>query len=140
MNGTVSHTGGCLCGAVRFAVTAPLREVVYCHCGQCRRFHGHVAAYTAVSREHLHVTDAAELAWYASSPGTTRGFCRICGSSLFWRRGTASYTAIAAGTIDAPSGLRAVRHIFVRDKGDYYDIADGLAQLPGSMNDIGTTG
>jgi len=43
----VRATGGCLCGAVRYEVLGPLRDVVLCHCSHCRRTHGHVAAYAA---------------------------------------------------------------------------------------------
>ena len=37
----VRAAGGCECGAVRYEVRGPLREVIDCHCGQCRRTHGH---------------------------------------------------------------------------------------------------
>jgi hypothetical protein len=47
------HSGGCLCGGVRYAVNAPLRGVIACHCGQCRRTSGHYAAMTNAPTEHL---------------------------------------------------------------------------------------
>ena len=50
---TNEHHGGCLCGAVRFTVSRALRGVIHCHCGQCLKTHGHVAAYTNVLREAL---------------------------------------------------------------------------------------
>ena len=122
-------TGRCLCGAVTFEVRGSLRDVVDCHCGMCRRQHGHVAAYTAVDDPGLRVIDGrGALAWYASSDQAERGFCRECGSSLFFRPKRGTYTAIAAGTLDGPAGLKTVRHIYVADKGDYYEIADGLEQ------------
>ncbi|WP_439815664.1 GFA family protein [Zavarzinia sp. CC-PAN008] len=125
--------GGCLCGAVRFTVAAPLRPVVNCHCGMCRRFHGHVAAYTDAPRAALSFAARDGLASYESSPGILRSFCRTCGSSLFWERVGQDKVAIAAGTLDAPTGLATVRHIFMADAGDYYTVTDGLEQLPGTM-------
>ena len=122
-----------MCGAVRYAVTGPLREVVCCHCGQCRRSHGHYAAYTAVKSEHLAMTEQGGLRWYQSSETARRGFCSKCGASLFWAPTGKGYVAVAAGTIDPPSGLETKRHIFVADKGDYYGISDGLEQLPRGM-------
>jgi len=75
------------------------------------------------------------LAWYRSSAHVRRGFCNICGSTLFWDRTGEESVAIAAGTLDPPTGLRTVAHIYVADAGDYYTIDDGLEQLPGSMSE-----
>ena len=122
--------GGCLCGAVRYRVHAPLRDIVACHCGQCRRWHGHIGAYTAVVREALELTSGNELVWYRSSDRATRGFCRVCGSSLFWRGDGRAYVAIAAGSLDDASGLRLAEHIFVADRAPYDALDDGLPQHP----------
>jgi len=122
--------GGCLCGAVRYTVAGPLRQVVSCHCSQCLRTHGHYAAYSAAARGDLSVDGAENVSWHQSSDVARRGFCGICGSRLFWDRFEADYVAIAAGTLDKPTGLTTVRHIFVDDKPDYYELTDGLPQLP----------
>ena len=118
----MTATGGCLCGAVRYEVRGPLRDVVVCHCERCRRTHGHAAAYSACAREHLVVHDAdGALRWYVAD-GRERGFCSRCGASLFWRVTGADRVSVAAGTLDPPTGLRTVAHIYVRDQGDYYEI------------------
>ncbi len=130
----MSGTGGCLCGAVRYVVAGPLRDVVACHCGQCRRTSGHHVAATSALREQVSIN--GEVRWYASSPGARRGFCPICGSNLFWEAADGGRLAISAGTLDAPTGLRLRGHIFVADKGDYYDIADWLPQAPGGEADL----
>lgn len=123
-------TGGCLCGAVRYRIDGRLRSVINCHCSQCRRTHGHFAAYAAVRADRLTLTEAKGLTWYESSDRAARGFCRVCGASLFWRPRDLDYLAVAAGTLDAPTGLETVAHIHVADKGDYYEIADDLPQHP----------
>ena len=115
-------TGRCLCGAVRFEVMPPLREVSICHCGQCRRWHGHIGAYTAVSRGNLAVTESRGLSWFASSGFARRGFCRDCGSSLFWERNEGDTISITAGSLDPPTGLQTALQIFAHDKGDYYEL------------------
>jgi hypothetical protein len=125
--------GGCLCGAVRYEVHGKLREVVNCHCGQCRKFHGHFAAYSNAAVRDLALSGRANLKWFRSSSFARRGFCKRCGSSLFWQRLKSPTISIAAGTLDAPTGLKTVRHIFVKDVGDYYKIADRLERLPGTM-------
>ena len=76
------------------------------------------------------------LAWYAASGFAKRGFCKTCGSALFWKRDGADRVSILAGAFDLPSGLAAERHIFVAGKGDFYAIADGLPQHARGSPDI----
>lgn len=120
--------GGCLCGAVRYEIDGPPRPVIACHCSQCRHTTGHFLAATAAARGDITITGADNLTWFISSPTARRGFCRICGSNLFWDGKDLPYLSITAGTLDTPTGLKLDRHIFVADKGDYYDIADGVPQ------------
>ncbi|WP_413720891.1 GFA family protein [Silicimonas sp. MF1-12-2] len=117
--------GSCLCGAVTYHVTGPLRPVIACHCTQCRKTSGHHVAATSAPRETIEI--AGEVRWYQSSTTARRGFCPVCGSNLFWD-GPGANLAIMAGTLDSPTGLTLKAHIFCADKGDYYEIADGLPQ------------
>ncbi len=123
-------TGGCLCGGVRYEVRAPLREVINCHCGQCRRFHGHFGAYTAAARQDIVIHGEEKLKWYRSSSSARRGFCQECGSSLFWDPDDRPMISIAAGTLDQPSGLRTTTHVFMDDLPDYYTVDDALQKRP----------
>jgi len=123
-----THSGSCLCGGVRFTVTGPLGKVIYCHCSQCRKQTGHFYAGTNVPDAALLLEGGGNVAWYASSEAAKRGFCRICGSTLFWKAHDVGYISVLAGSLDLPTGLQAARHDFVADKGDYYSIDDGLPQ------------
>ena len=78
--------GGCLCGAVAFALAPPLDGVILCHCADCRRSSGHVWAHTTVPMDRFRLRRDAGLRWFAGAPGGERGFCGLCGASLF-RRG-----------------------------------------------------
>ena len=127
-----ARQGGCLCGAVRYEVRGPMRGVVNCHCDMCRRLHGAFGAYTKVENIALSLVSESGLAWFASSGQARRGFCCTCGASLFWQPSGAQTTSIAAGTLDPPSGLVTIGHIFTAEKGDFYDIPDDLKQFPGS--------
>lgn len=129
-----NHSGACLCGAVRFRTRGPLRGVVYCHCSQCRKQTGHYYAATNVSDDRLAIDGEASLTWYAASPDALRGFCRVCGSALFWKRNGSDVTSVLAGAFDTPTGLAGAVHIFVADKGDYYGIDDDLPQFEGSSS------
>lgn len=134
------QNGSCLCGAVRFAVSGPLRGVVYCHCSQCRRQSGHYYAATNVADADLTVDGSGSITWYAASDFARRGFCSICGSVLFWKHNEVNEISVMAGAFDQPSGLKAESHIFVADKGDYYTIDDGLPQFERSTPDIKVAG
>jgi hypothetical protein len=126
-----AHRGGCLCGAVRYEVRGTLRPVVMCHCKQCQRTTGHVMASTAARHADFHVLNDQGVEWYTSSPQARRAFCRHCGSTLFWQGEGRDYVSIAAGTLDDPRGLEIACHIFVADKGPYYEITDGTPQHRG---------
>jgi hypothetical protein len=123
------QTGSCLCGRVRFSVTGKLRDVVACHCHQCRKQSGHYYAATQARDADLEIRDNGALKWYHSSDRGKRGFCAECGSALFWKSDEETCTSILAGSFEEPTGLRLTRHIFVADKGDYYEIGDGLPQF-----------
>ncbi|WP_314094457.1 GFA family protein [Shinella sp. M31] len=123
-----THSGHCLCGAVRFRTSGRLRDVTACHCSQCRRQTGHFYAATNVQDDGLAVEGAESVTWYRASETASRGFCRTCGSALFWKGDGSDYTSIMAGAFDQPTGLKIGVHIFCADKGDYYEIADDAPQ------------
>ena len=131
---TVKSSGGCLCGEVRYEVRGVLRNVINCHCSKCRRTHGHTAAYTSVRREDLILTKQDGLKWYGSvtdeTPNVHRGFCKECGSSLFWdTKDIGDNIAISAGTLDPPTDLKTIGHVWVSQAGDYYKITDDLPRF-----------
>jgi hypothetical protein len=138
-------TGRCLCGAVRYEVTGRLRDVLICHCEECRRWHGHFSASTAARRVDLVLTEQRGLRWIASpnsDAGARRGFCAECGSSLFWDAPGRPTVSIAAGSLelDGHADLRVAAPWFVSQAGDYYELpADGLPrhQLSGQATGAG---
>jgi len=121
------HKGSCLCGAVSFEVAGDLPGPDACHCTQCRKHSGHVFASTDVPRAAVTVHGAENLTWYPTQKAR-RGFCSTCGSSLFWDPFNRDWIGIAMGAFDSPTGTRLAIHIHVADKGDYYEIADGVPQ------------
>lgn len=123
------HTGSCNCGAVTFAIHGPLPGPDACHCRQCRRQSGHFFASTDVPRDQLELRSGEDkVTWYRSSERVRRGFCSVCGSALFWDPIHRDFIGVAMGAIDAPTQTQLRLHIFVAEKGDYYEIADGLPQ------------
>jgi hypothetical protein len=126
----MEHKGSCICGAVSFTVTGELGKPNACHCRECRKHSGHYEASVDVARNDLTVSGVGALTWYQSSEKVRRGFCGTCGSSLFWDPVFQDWTAVAMGAFDTPTQTKLALHIFVSEKGDYYDIADGLPQNP----------
>ena len=122
-------TGSCLCGGVAFEMRGYLKPITACHCTQCRKQTGNYWASTTSDDTNLHFSRKDTLAWYRASPTAQRGFCRECGSTLFWKADGRDTTSICAGSIDGPTGLKFAGHIFCEDAGDYYEITGGEYKL-----------
>jgi hypothetical protein len=118
--------GSCNCGSVNFTVSGKARGVSICHCGQCRKQSGGVWSSAFVEEPDLTVT--GDVRWYESSAKARRGFCPTCGAFLFWKHIEETTISFSMGAIDGQTGLKLEKHIFVADKGDYYDIADSVPQ------------
>ena len=119
-------SGKCLCGDVSFTVDGPLGRAAACHCGQCRKQSGHYWASSSAALSD--VTINGPVSWYEASKMAKRGFCPKCGSFLFWKAHDEDDLSFSLGALDEPTGLNLACHIFVADKGDYYEIADELPQ------------
>lgn len=123
----VRASGGCLCGGIRYVVRGPLRDVLICHCIDCRRWHGAAAAMTSARRRDVIVDEADLVRWFTvagDTPRPRRGFCSRCGASLFWDAPERTTIGIAAGTLDQPTGLRTEGHVYVSHASDYELLVD----------------
>jgi hypothetical protein len=126
------NSGSCLCGAVRFQVTAPFEEMHHCHCSMCRRSHGAAfATFARTTRDSLHLLSVeGQLTRFRSSPAVQRSFCGRCGSSLLFEfDGLPDAVWVAVGTLDGDPQMRPQAHIFVGSKAPWHAIADELPQF-----------
>lgn len=130
MDENVVRTGGCHCEAVTYTVNGAMRSIVGCHCRQCRKQTGHYFAATNAKKSDLTVQGAEHITIYRASDFASRHFCSLCGSILFWEADDSDEISVLAGSLNEPTGLKLDRHIFCADKGDYYDLDDGLPQFP----------
>lgn len=119
--------GSCLCGAVRFSTAQVAREAVACHCSQCRKVTGNFDVSVEVKKADLTIDTADAVRWFATAK-VRRGFCGTCGSHLFFDPPHRDWVGVAMGAFDTPTGARLSQHIFCADKGDWYDITDGVPQ------------
>lgn len=134
INNTDLIQGGCYCGAVRYEIQGPIRGVVNCHCTRCTRLNGHFGGHSKAPKEKITITQSEGLKWFKISDVARRAFCRECGSGLFWDHIEQDAFGIVAGSLDAPTGLTTIGHIFVSDKADFYEITDDLPQFSGSSD------
>jgi len=120
-------TGGCLCGAVRYRVTAEPVETLFCHCQTCRRAHGApVVAWLTVPIAGFEIT-AGEPAAYRSSPQAFRHFCGRCGTPLTWREAEdPKYVDVSIASLDDPELAPPGLHLWTESKISWLDTADNL--------------
>ncbi len=117
--------GSCLCKKITFKV-GQTTSATACHCSQCRKQSGHYWASGNAPFDSFEIS--GDVKWYRASDVAQRGFCSTCGSFLFWKHDDEDKMSFSLGAIDDPTNVKIQRHIFVADKGDYYDLTDDLPQ------------
>jgi hypothetical protein len=122
------HKGSCLCGNISFEVEGELPAPTACHCSQCRKHSGHFEAGSDVPRAAIKIHGVENVRWYRTE-NVRRGFCSTCGSSLFFDADGADWLGISMGAFDTPTKTKLRMHVFTENKGDYYDLTDGLPQF-----------
>ena len=106
--------GGCLCGAVRYRLSAPPFESTVCHCRSCRRASGAPAVgWITQKLDRVEFTRGAPRE-YRSSPPVLRGFCGACGTPLTWKhRDAADSIDITTASLDDPAAFPPADHTWV---------------------------
>lgn len=123
-------TGGCNCKAIRYTVSGSIESPWICHCEPCVRYHGHAGAYTKCDQEQFSLDEDQGLAWWRHPNGERRGFCRICGSSLFSVEASRpEIMFITVGTLDDTGDHTVTKHMCFNEKPSYYEINDELIKL-----------
>ncbi|MDH3646569.1 MAG: GFA family protein [Gammaproteobacteria bacterium] len=125
------YTGSCLCGAIAFEIDEFL-PAAHCHCSMCRKFHGAAfATIASVAREKFRwLKGDKALKGFTAENGTTRTFCRHCGSSLMFSspRAPQDEVEIALGALDSDIPLQPDAHIYVGSSANWTKLSDGLPQ------------
>lgn len=130
---TLPLDGGCLCGAIRYRVSAAPLQAGYCHCLFCRKSTGApVLAWAAVPIEGFAYIRGRP-AEYRSSAWGLRQFCGRCGAQILYREAAAGATdvSINLATLDNPEAIRPDHHIWTRRRIDWFETADDFPRYAG---------
>lgn len=125
------YIGGCLCGGVRFEINGPIKNIVYCHCSQCRKPQGSAFASNGVvqAADFSVVSGAELLKGFEATPGQTKYFCGTCGSPIISKsQARPGEVRVRLGTIESDIEERPSAHIFVSSKANWEHIAGDLPQ------------
>ena len=125
------YKGGCLCGKVAFTINGEIRNIVYCHCSQCRKAQGSAFATNGIvqSKDFQFVSGKDELTAYSEDGDQTKYFCQHCGSPIMSKRESKpDDIRVRLGTIESDINERPQAHIFVTSKAGWDEICDELPQ------------
>ena len=126
----INASGRCLCGAVRFTAMLPDRTFGACHCDICRRWTA--GPFLAVECTGLAVADEAQLGVFRSSEWAERGFCKACGTPLFYRLLQGDFAAVSLEALDDRADFAFTGQVFIDEKPAYYDFANATKTMTGA--------
>ncbi len=125
------YKGSCFCGKVKFEITSNIKNIVFCHCSQCRKLQGTAYATNGVvNKEHFKIVSGEqELTAHKLSEIQTRYFCKHCGSPIKSENTKIpGVVRVRLGTIDDEILDKPQAHIFVASKANWDTICDGVPQ------------
>ena len=126
--------GGCLCGAVRFAITPPTNWCAHCHCSMCRRAHGApFVTWAGVPSQSFRIVAGEDrLTRYRSSDDATRSFCGTCGSPMLFESARwPGEIHVAVGSVSGRLDRSPALHAFFDDRAEWVHVNDGLMRAGG---------
>ena len=134
MSANDQNDGSCLCGEIKFVVSSPSKWCAHCHCSMCRKAHGAgYVTWIGFEQQQVEFTNGKEqLVWYPSSPGAHRGFCRKCGSTMFFRsQQWAGELHIAVACLNGELDRQPQANVYFDKHVDWMPIDDSLKEVGG---------
>lgn len=130
MDSRTEHRGSCLCGAVRVLAKTMSADVGVCHCTMCRTWGGG-PLFAAECESDLQFEGPEHISTFSSSEWAERGFCRTCGTHLFYRLKNGGHYAIPVGLFDDVEQWQLAEQIFIDQKPSFYSFAQETKLLTG---------
>ena len=131
MSDTNIGKGHCLCGAVHLTASTMSTKVGVCHCGMCRRWTGG-PLFAMDCGSNVTFQGQENIGVFTSSDWAERGFCKKCGSHLFYRLKQANQYIVPAGIFDHGEKLVFDHQIFIEEKPEYYSFANKTHNMTGA--------
>ena len=125
----MGYQGQCLCGGVKLAAEVSDTDIHACHCDMCRRWSS--SPIFAVGVDSVAFDGQENISSYDSSPWAERGFCKICGSSLFYRLKEADHYMVCTGLFAEQGDFKLTGEIFVDENPGGYAFAGDHPRLTG---------
>lgn len=130
MSDSIEVSGQCLCGTVHLNARLEKLEVDACHCDMCRRWSG--GPMLAVSAgDSVRLENENHVSVYGSSDWAERGFCKHCGTHLFYRLKSQPHYALPVGLLDEGPDWNFKAEIYIEEKPDFYAFANETRQMTG---------
>jgi hypothetical protein len=134
MSDATRLAGGCLCGAIRYAIDGPVVGAGICHCRSCRRSAGaESVAWLTVATGHFHLDRGAPVE-HASSPGVARGFCGSCGTTLTYARAGTGSLDVTLASLDDPERVPPTAEWWLADRLSWNPVNPELEHFAGAGN------
>ncbi|MEM7054511.1 MAG: GFA family protein [Pseudomonadota bacterium] len=122
--------GQCLCGKVKMRAQIAEKHAEVCHCGMCRTWGGGPLFGVPVgAAENVRIEGEQHVTVYSSSEWADRGFCKYCGTHLFYRLKDGSFYDIPAGLLDDMDGFKLQTQIFIDRKPDFYNFVEATENM-----------
>jgi hypothetical protein len=126
--------GGCVCGAVRYAVADAFAYAFHCHCTDCRRATGAAfKPFAGIPRNKFQLTKGEDMLMTFGDDVGHDVRCKVCGSYLYSVVREGEYIHLLLGTLTDEPTVRPTAHMFVRSKAPWFTITDGLPQYQGHV-------
>ena len=126
------HTGGCMCGEIRYELDCESPWSVYCHCASCRKHSGAPVVVLVTGPPEQVRWTSGDRKLYASSPDRVRSFCPNCGTTLTWEaEWNGSWLGLHVSTFDRPEDFPPTEHIFHGEAIPWFHVNDDLPRRDG---------
>ena len=128
--------GGCLCGYIRYHVSAAMLEAGYCHCRLCQKSSGApVLAWATVASSAFAYTSGSPAVFHSSATAQ-REFCPHCGTQLVFRHSREpDWLDFTVASLDEPAQLPPQYHIWIQSRLAWLHLDDALPQYADSGPD-----
>ena len=122
--------GYCLCGEVHVTIPELSEEITVCHCHMCQKFFGGpFLSLAGVLPKDVEISGEEQIQRYLSSEWAERGFCKKCGSGLFYHSLADDEYYFPAGLFAEIDQAKLTTEIFYDQKPAFFHFKESTEKL-----------